>query len=82
MASGSFNVGVNESVNVTIGRGGGEKQSGGTTSFGTYLSANGGNGPDGGTGGGTQGITGGVEVDTEETTEDTPEKDMAVAEVK
>lgn len=39
-------------INITIGAGGSSNSSGGTTSFGTLLSANGANGMDGGSGGG------------------------------
>ena len=51
MNNGEFNnLTVNQSITITIGKG--KNQSiGGTTSFGTYLSANGGGGRDGGAGG-------------------------------
>lgn len=60
MNYGIINVTPNQSINVTIGKGGAVGGNGGTTSFGTYLSATGGtignaitgNGGNGGTGGG------------------------------
>lgn len=72
LASGVVNVKANESVNITIGPAGQNTGNGGTTSFGTYLSAYGGssavnsrgsytpmstNGGSGGTGGGAGYIT-------------------------
>lgn len=42
MNNGEFNLSNGTTVQITIGTGGGKGQAGGTTSFGTYLSANGG----------------------------------------
>ena len=60
MNNGEFKIAGGTSINITIGKGGGGVSStsmtGGTTSFGTYLSANGGGEGDGGSGGGGGGI--------------------------
>lgn len=63
MASGSFKISGSESVNITIGNGSDYQTTiptntptaAGTTSFGTYISANGASGINGGTGGGGAG---------------------------
>jgi len=66
MNNGEFNINNGSTVSITIGTGGGWKYTGSATSFGTYLSANGGRGGDGGGGdggsgggGGSQGTKGG-----------------------
>ena len=56
--NGEFNISDGNIVYITIGSGGLAKSSGGTTSFGSYLSANGGSGG-GSTGGGIYGGDGG-----------------------
>ena len=58
MNNGEFELTENSSISIVVGSGGGIGNAGGTTSFGTYLSANGGSpatnksGGDGGSGGG------------------------------
>ena len=58
MNNGEFTIANGTSVQITLGMGGGSAMAGGTSSFGTYLSANGGeggkycNGGNGGSGGG------------------------------
>ena len=59
MNNGEFNIAGNTSIDITISKGGGASSTsmtGGTTSFGTYLSANDGGEGDGGSGGGGGGI--------------------------
>ena len=56
MNNGEFKIAGGTSINITIGKGGATSMTGGTTSFGTYLSANGGGYGDGGSGGGGGGI--------------------------
>ena len=62
MNNGELSIPNGLSIQITIGGGGTPRTSGGTTSFGTYLSANGGRGSrsiagaDGGSGGGSSGV--------------------------